>query len=109
MPAANVVQASPSGLVTPNLTNLDSTAPALQQYSYTFDGCAQTLDHILVNNAMIAATTARQVEHPRINADFPETNRNDANSPSRLSDHDPVVGFFTISGLPVELTSFRIE
>ena len=28
--------------------------------------------------------------HARINADFPEVNRNDGDSPSRLSDHDPV-------------------
>jgi hypothetical protein len=32
-----------------------------------------------------------------MNADFPETNRNDANSPSRLSDHDPAIAYFAVA------------
>ena len=31
-----------------------------------------------------------------MNADFPETDRNDANSPSRLSDHDPAIAYFAV-------------
>ncbi|MEP6634728.1 MAG: hypothetical protein ABJA62_11030, partial [Luteimonas sp.] len=39
------------------------------------------------------------LDHARINADFPEVNRNDANSPSRLSDHDPAVAYFRAPSL----------
>ena len=94
-PAAQVVLAS-GDLVNPDLTNLFSAAPATERYSYSFDGSAQSLDHVLVNQALIAGTLARRVEHPRIDADFPETARNDANTAVRLSDHDPIVGYFQL-------------
>ncbi len=45
-------------------------------------------------SALVDDTTARRVEHPRIGADFPETARNDASTPVRLSDHDPAVAYF---------------
>ncbi|WDS38180.1 MAG: hypothetical protein O8I58_14745 [Pseudoxanthomonas sp.] len=37
------------------------------------------------------------MDHARINADFPEVARNDATSPARLSDHDPVVAYFELA------------
>jgi uncharacterized repeat protein (TIGR01451 family) len=87
-------------LVNPDLVNLFDTAPATERYSFIFDGSAQSLDHILVNQDLIANTSARRVEHPRINADFPETERNDGVSGEmeveRLADHDPVVGYFDV-------------
>lgn len=81
-------------LVNPNLTLLLDTL--LQRYSFVFDGNAQTLDHAIVNNALIAATSARRVEHPRINADFPETARNGTVSVERLADHDPLVVYLQV-------------
>ncbi len=81
-------------LVDPDLINLGQLEPAEERYSFVFGGNAQTLDHVLVNEALILASTAFGQDHARINADFPETARNDANSPSRLSDHDPVVAYF---------------
>ncbi len=88
-------------LVTPDLDNLFDTPPAPERYSYIFDGQTQNIDHIVVNGALTAATTARRIEHPRINADFPAVDRNDSNTPRRLSDHDPVVGFFEVQGFAV--------
>ncbi|MBS1787862.1 MAG: HYR domain-containing protein [Acidobacteria bacterium] len=79
-------------LVNPDLSLILDTL--LQRYSYNFDGSAQSLDHLIVNSALISGTAARRVEHPRINSDFPETDRN--GSTTRLSDHDPLVGFFQI-------------
>jgi predicted extracellular nuclease len=88
-------------LVNPDLSNLFDTAPANERYSFVFDGNAQSLDHILVNQALIGGTVARRVEHPRINADFPETARNGVLSMEmnveRLADHDPIVAFFSIA------------
>ncbi len=84
-------------LVNPDLDNLFDTPPPPERYSYIFDGQTQNIDHILVNGALTAATTARRVEHPRINADFPAVDRNDPNTPRRLSDHDPIVGYFRVA------------
>lgn len=83
-------------LVNPDLDNLVDTPPAPERYSYIFDGQAQNIDHVVVNGALTAATAARRIEHPRINSDFPATDRNDPGTARRLSDHDPVVGFFTV-------------
>ncbi|HET9226235.1 MAG TPA: endonuclease/exonuclease/phosphatase family protein, partial [Thermoanaerobaculia bacterium] len=85
-------------LVTPDLDNLVDTPPAPERYSYIFDGQAQNIDHVVVNGALTSSTVARRIEHPRINADFQATDRNDPNTPRRLSDHDPVVGFFSVPG-----------
>jgi len=78
-------------LVDPDLLNLYIEEPADQRYSFVFDGNAQSLDHILINQALGAAAADVTLDHARINADYPEVNRNDANSPSRLSDHDPAI------------------
>jgi uncharacterized repeat protein (TIGR01451 family) len=80
-------------LVNPDLVTL-LAAGADQRYSYVFEGNAQSLDHVLANGVLLADTLAQRVEHARINADFPEITRNDAGSPARLSDHDPVVAYF---------------
>lgn len=84
-------------LVDPDLVNLSVLVPSPDRYSYSFDGNAQSLDHLLINQPLIDGTLSRRVEHPRINADFPETARNDAATPLRLSDHDPLVGYFQIA------------
>ncbi len=105
-PANQVVLAS-ADLVNPDLVNL--LPPAAERYSFSFDGNAQTLDHVLVNGAMMLATAAQRTEHARLGADFPETARNDASVATRLSDHDPIVAYFEVATFPVELRSFRVE
>ncbi len=109
-PAGQVVQAS-ADLVNPNLIPLDSTPVPAERYSYSFDGSAQSLDHILINGALASALTSYRIEHPRIDADFAEApNRGNAGSPSRISDHDPVVGYFNfLPSFPVTLTNFVAE
>jgi hypothetical protein len=84
-------------LVNPDLVNLVTTPPPAERYSYVFDGNAQNLDHILINAPLVTATAARRIEHPRIDADFPETARNDGTTAVRLSDHDPVVAYFQVA------------
>lgn len=81
-------------LVNPNLMNLASLAPADQRYSYTFEGNAQSLDHVLANQPLLDAVVGVALDHPRINGDYPETNRSAGDTPSRLSDHDPIVAYF---------------
>lgn len=104
--AMNVVEGTPApdeqtavladgvDLVDPDLVNLAGLEPAHERYSFVFGGNAQSLDHVLVNEALIVATRDIGLDHARINADFPQVSRNDAASPSRLSDHDPIVATF---------------
>jgi len=64
-----------------------------QRYSYSFDGNAQVLDHII-----IAENLKKHINgfgYARINADFPEIYRNDTNRIERFSDHDAAVVYFT--------------
>lgn len=72
-----------------DLVNLIDFRPADQRYSYVFDGTAQTLDHMLVSESLLARVTAFM--HVRGNADSPEVWRSDAGRPERISDHDPAL------------------
>jgi PKD repeat protein len=90
-PAANVVLAT-GDLVNPNLTDLVDSHTADQRYSYVFEGSAQVLDHILVNEKALAVKSRFAIA--RLDADFPEVYRNDANRPERISDHDAPVAYF---------------
>ena len=64
-----------------------------ERYSFVYDYQAQSLDHVLVNQAVVDSplVVGLDISHARINADFPEVARNDADTPTRLSDHDPTV------------------
>ena len=84
-------------LVNPDLDNLFDSSPLAERYSFVFGGQAQNLDHLLVNQGLINGTVARRLEHPRINSDFPEIERNDGTTALRLADHDPLVGFFEVA------------
>jgi predicted extracellular nuclease len=102
-PADQVVVASPD-LVTANLLDVMGLLPAAQRYSYSFDGHAQILDHVLVNQP--AAALFQQIAVARNGADFPETYRNDDTRPERLSDHDMPVAYFAV---PVQDITSRVS
>lgn len=89
--ADRVLVHAASPLQTP-LANLTLTTPAEERYSYTFAGNAQTLDHVLVNQPLLAEVEA-WLEHPRINADFARDHVADDSVPMRVSDHEPVVAY----------------
>ena len=74
------------------LTNLAGLLPPQDRYSYVFEGNAQVLDHMLVNDAMLARLS--QFTYARNNADFPESFESDFAVATRLSDHDAAVGYF---------------
>ncbi|MGE3275210.1 MAG: lamin tail domain-containing protein [Vicinamibacterales bacterium] len=104
-PATEVVNHSAS-VVNPGMVS----AALPGDYSYVFDGNAQSLDHILLSADAAAALAL--FAHARINADFPETARGDASTPTRLSDHDPAIAYFAfaadttapvLSGVPGDL------
>lgn len=85
-------------LANPALTLMTLLEPAAQRYSYVFDGNAQVLDHALISQAVIGSTLAQRVERARINADFPDVERSNAND-VRLSDHDPLLLYLRPSAL----------
>jgi len=80
-------------LDSPELVNLGDLMPPAERYSSVSNGNAQALDHALAtaNLASQFAGAARA----RINADFPAMLSGVVASPSRLSDRDPMVVYFT--------------
>ncbi|BCT91906.1 nuclease [Lysobacter helvus] len=99
-PDAEVLTAVPSPLTTPLVDGSEFVPQPRERYSYVFEGNAQSLDHVLLNQALIADAMHVEVDHPRINADFGVDNFGDASTPVRVSDHDPV-------RVRVSLASFR--
>ena len=82
--------------ISPPLTDLLTLLQADQRYSYSFDGDAQILDHILVSENVKTAVSKFAYAHD--DADFPEVYRNDPNRPERLSDHDQAVAYLGVIG-----------
>jgi hypothetical protein len=92
-PADQVVLAS-TDLVNPNQTDLVDTLTAAQQYSYNFDGNAQTLDHIIINPPALAILN--RFAYARDDSDFAVKNYESTNE-LRISDHDQPVAYFSLS------------
>ena len=86
----DVLTWAPSPLVTPLVDGSQLVGEPAERYSYVFEGNAQTLDHVLVNEALILDAAKARVEHARLNADFGVHHFGDAGVPMRVSDHDPV-------------------
>jgi predicted extracellular nuclease/methionine-rich copper-binding protein CopC len=99
-----IVPGDGADLVTRNLSDLYVFSPADQWYSYTFDGHAQQLDHELANDQLLLHANPIRIERPRINADFGLAEEDNAATPLRSSDHDPVVGYFSGVGFGSEPT-----
>ncbi|CAN5633902.1 hypothetical protein BH18ACI1_BH18ACI1_17870 [soil metagenome] len=91
-PKEQVLYAS-DDLVNPDLIDLVDLIKPEQRYSYAFDGYAQVLDHIIINQAMKKNLVG--FGYSRLNADFPEVYRNESNRVERYSDHDPAIAYFT--------------
>jgi predicted extracellular nuclease/2',3'-cyclic-nucleotide 2'-phosphodiesterase (5'-nucleotidase family) len=72
------------------LANLTNTLPENERYSFNFQGNSQSLDHILVSQALAGGA---QFDAVHVNSEFAVT-------PQRASDHDPLVAGVTI--LPPE-------
>ncbi len=90
--------------------NLAMQVPPMERYSFVFEGSAQVLDHVLVNQAMLYRLT--RFTYARTNADFPAPFSTDPGTTQRLSDHDAPVAYFarqadltTSTSLPATVTS----
>lgn len=82
-------------LVNPDLDNLFDTELPTERYSFVFEGNAQSLDHIVVNQALLDSASSVRLDHARINADFPQTARN-STGVERLADHDPAIAYISL-------------
>lgn len=92
-PEPNVLSPSKNVYQTGLIDLIDYIEPA-KRYSYVFGGSAQALDHILINKA--AQERAVKFGYARLDADFPEVYRNDANRPERISDHDAAILYLSL-------------
>ncbi|TWI14322.1 lamin tail domain-containing protein [Aerolutibacter ruishenii] len=79
-----------SPVTAPLIDGSQLVADPAARYSYVYEGNAQSLDHVLVNEALLLGAGNLRVEHARINADFGVHHYGDASVPLRVSDHDPV-------------------
>lgn len=93
-PPEQVVEPSVPDRWSYELTNLLTKLTPDQRYSYVFEGNAQTIDHILVNEQMLALNNS--FAYARYNADFSESYAADNSRPERISDHDAPVAYFTL-------------
>jgi predicted extracellular nuclease len=80
------------------LVDLIDYIAAPSRYSYSFDGSAQALDHILVNKPL--RERLLKFGYGRSNADFPLIYKNDATRPERVSDHDAAVVYLSLDEPP---------
>lgn len=78
-------------LVNPNLINQVLNLPPEEQYSYSFNGSAQVLDHSLTSSTLNKSVTG--FAYGRGNADAAVDYINNENLPLRCSDHDGLVLF----------------
>src|SRR5262249_2418928 len=89
----NVLVPTKTAFVTRLIDLVDYIDPK-SRYSYTYDGSAQVLDHMLVNKP----TRERVLKfgYARLDADFPFIYSSDPSRPERISDHDPRVLFLSV-------------
>jgi hypothetical protein len=80
------------------LSNMLSEVPANQRYSFTFQGSAQTLDHILYTPNLQPRLS--RAAFARVAADFPIQFEADANRVERMSDHDAAL-FYLLAAEPL--------
>jgi predicted extracellular nuclease len=86
------VMFSSADLVDPDLVNIIDLIKDEEKYSYTFEGNAQVLDHIVINQVFFKYLNG--FRFGRLNADFPEILKGDLNRVERFSDHDVPVAYF---------------
>lgn len=81
---------------TATLTNLTARLPLAERYTVVSDGERQAADLMFANAALLKSSPRAHVNVARVNADFGEDNLGDAGVPMRVSDHDPIVGYFEL-------------
>ena len=97
-PEPLVLTYAASPITTPLINGNLLTPSKPERYSYLFDGNLQTLDHVVVNEAVVLDASDIEVDHARINAEFGVHHFGTAGTALRVSDHDPVRVRITVPG-----------
>lgn len=95
-PSQNVLTPSKTAFNT-GLVALVETMQKQNRYSYVYDGNAQVLDHILINEP--THKNAVRFGYARLDADFPVSYYNDFTRPERISDHDGAMLYLSLDEL----------
>lgn len=77
------------------LANLTESLPENERYSYVYDGNSQALDHILVSLNLLPGA---EYDVLHLNSEFA------AADPARVSDHDPLLVYLSVSPVPEPAT-----
>lgn len=81
----------------PVLTNLTTSLPDNERYTYIFDGNSQSLDHILISKNL---NTNAQIDIVHVNSEF-------VDNAQRASDHDPILAQIMVqSSFTLQLLHF---
>jgi predicted extracellular nuclease len=75
-------------------TNLVNMEKEQERWTFLFDGNSQVLDHMLVNDALLAKLAGMDILH--FNAAFPSDLGSDPTTTLRASDHDAIEGRFKL-------------
>jgi predicted extracellular nuclease len=92
---ASQVTLGTTDLVEPDLSDALDGLQAATRYTVTDGGNAAALHHVLVNGAAAALQSRAWVAH--VNADFPETLRNDASRAERAAAADVPIVYFEVA------------
>ncbi len=103
---ADQVTLTTRDLVDPNLFNTIDSLASAERYSFVFEGNAQALDQIIINERI--RTNFRELQYARFDADFPDAFSADATRPERVSDHDSPVAYFMLTP-PLIISEFRLR
>ena len=91
--------------VQPPMVHLYDYLPALDRYTYIFNGGSQVLDHILVTPALAPFVTLVDPIHS--NADFPAGDQTQLQTLTHASDHDPIQVVLRPEGAAILAGSLR--
>jgi len=69
-----------------------------ERCTYVYDGSSQVLDHMLISPALYYLLVATDILH--FDAGYPDALADDASTPLKVSDHDPVEGRFALGKVP---------
>ena len=101
-PDPNVLAPSKTVYNTGLVDLVDYIPNPANRYSYTYDGAAQAIDHVLINKPLRARVL--KFGYARVDADFPVVWSNDPTRPERVSDHDAPIAFFNLDEPQVKPT-----
>ena len=97
-PDPNVLAASKNFYNTGLVDLVDYIANPNARYSYSYDGAAQAIDHVLINKPL--RSRVLKFGFARVDADFPVVWANDPTRPERVSDHDAPILFLNLDEPP---------